>query len=414
MPYLFLKILLLFFCLSAEAKPLARIERSSHFTEVEKYHANSDESDTMTHYRSVWGQAPEAIQFHEKYSFLSFRHPPLPRMFAYQESMIDRNFEVAYTLMDIEFINIEGQRFLNHLSSSTSGPALYRKTFQFLEDKLATFQSAFKHLDVELGHHEPSRFVHYVDLAVESAKKQQDQILSHLKQTLDDISSHSGEIDPQKIKRFEDLMASLDGTLAGLHTELYMAVALPGTVAVSTRIREIEELRQIIQKKMAMTRTAIDENPALMAHYKEVFPDYFDGSPSKFPGITTTEGYLKRVEQLFLDTELDIFRIVIDGDDTQYILGEAKASSSVIGEEMTTADGARKFAQKFNKNQIRRIKQFSLFIQPKKKEKITLHLEFLAPGGMASNSVDYLNRMGFRLHSIPLECNLLGEAGPKP
>lgn len=295
-------------------------------------------------------RAPEVSKFLEKYSFVRFRHALHAPMPIQAGSLAAGDHQFGLIIMDLRFLNAPA--FANALEAP-----LKRFKIQVEADLARIGGYAFEKI---------------ADGGFSSEAERRTAIL--------EVASH------------------METDFSGLLGELYMAAALPGSLRISTKVRDNPELMAVIDKLRPVITALVLASPAELGAYERDFPMLFWSPVEKIPMSEPLQNRLSRIWDRILNEEIDVFRI----SGGEYFIGESKVSSKPFDAESFAKKAGfahTRGEQAESKRQLAKLLS---------RGGIKVNHEYMVSAGFEKSLAAELTAKGWILHSPP-PCTLLAE-----
>ncbi len=311
-------------------------------------------------------------------------------------SLAARDPQFGLILMDLRFLNAPLSRFVQKFPSSRPlTPALLA---DYMGDKVAAIQYLLQRFLNRVSRDRPF-FAKALEPVIASFRAHTNETLRQM--SLDLPEPAVGPESSLESRRTADILersARLEAHISGLSGELFMAVALPGTLRTSTKVRDIPELEVVVKRLQTSITARILKNPEELRTYQKSFPRLFLDPLERTPVSEPLQRSLARIWDRILNEEIDVFRIWRG----EYFIGESKVSSRPIdaGEFAKKAGSHHSRAEQAeSKRQLAR--WLSL-------DGVKVNHEYMASAGFEKTLAAELIARGWILHSPP-PCTLLAE-----
>jgi hypothetical protein len=344
-------------------------------------------SAEMTQPRAKGSKTPEISAFLKKYSYVSFRHAPLPPMAVEPGSLAFKENQLAYLIMDIRFLNAPASRFVKGLQILGEKPSA-AEVVEFISEKKGVLESLLGKFGNLLSRDSP--------VFAERVRFPIGRFQVRMGQQMDEITRIANS--SQSLDEILRIAHRMETDFSGLMGELYMAIALPGALSVSTKVRDIPEFRTAIADLRAKIDAKVLAHPEEWVELEREFPLLFLGSAQDFKTFQSLSQRLEWVWERIGKEEVDVFRKV----GAAYFIGEAKMSAKPFdAESFQVRVGHHSRAE-----QAESKRQLAKFLNL---AGLTVHYDYMVSAGFDAGLAQELKNSGWKLHFLTRGCSGLAE-----
>lgn len=380
---------------------LAQTPPPTHRLSFYEAYPSNFRSPEMSKPRSKASKYPEVSNFLETYSFIEFQHARIPPMAAQPGSLAANENQLAFLLMDLRFLNVPASKFIqqNPLADFSSNPVILA---EFLSDKRKAMEFLLQKFHNLVSRDSPE-FATRLKIPLVRFKVGMDRQLNDVwSLALEPIGKLRLSSIEQRSVEILKIAHRMETDFSGLLGELYMAVSLPGTLSVSTRIRDIPELDAVFAKLKASINPKILASPGVLKMYEREYPLLFRSPVEQMPSTEPIEKRLILIWDRIMKEEIDVFGKV----GTEYFLGESKVSSKPFDLEAF----AKTCGHHTRAEQAESKREIAMLLR---EAGLKVKYEYMVSSGFDPELAGLLRGQGWILHTLSRGCTYLLER-PKP